>query len=1091
MKTMVGNDMFGPDINSLLGSQAVITLFFDDSIKISNCEIEDGAASIYANGSTNCLFENNLLKDFTICGINCKDSDSIDINQNVLLTALPYGYNEQLYGIRFQNSNDRIHVSNNYLKIEHGIALGAINCDFSENEIWNNAITNSIANTVSFQNVENTYLKFNSIHLMLDEDEDEPYDLMDFSDVSNFNCENTIFQNSTSGDFLTMDPLSAFFDYNDIFLNGGLFSPSYPSFEAWQLAGYGPNSFNVDPLFFTNENLRIQENPALFGQGNGIYPIVKDLESKSREIPPSLGAYRFGVDTIDLELIEIVAPVSCDSLLGLIVNFTNHGPDTLLGAYLFFDINDEVDSFYWTGNLPAGDTIFNLHLSPFIFDGDLAYDISVWTANENWHFDGITSNDTASTTISGSHLKGSFTIGEYYADFLNIQEAVIALKTSGMCGDVTLNFQNGLFPETVIFTDIPGLDTTHLTIQSISETGDNVVVTGRWIFNKIENITVQNMTFAESNPLESWSSFELEDTCANISFLGNKFGYLGITGYGAIVFRASGDFTDINIIGNQILYCTGLFISGNSLGDKTNIVIKDNDLGNRSQGGISLKYCDGLIFENNFNRLISGSNILATFDEISGIVEIKNNDLGRKGLRINNSDGTEVDPFLIYNNIIGSVHFSNVSYIKFNHNTVANMLTTGCLTGILILESGVTDFESYNNIFFLKSCDRFLDFKSALMLEEAANIYWDYNVYYANPVLPYHDDKIGHVLFANPSGSDWNMAQWLENTDYDDNSVWGDPQFISEINLHLNQDNVSPFLSDTLPVEVVDDIDNEVRDLTEPTIGADEFTPHSSNARLVGFDVPTICDSTKHIWALLVNTGTELLTSATLEWEIDGVALPSVIWTGALATLDTVDVYLGDHVVTTGHKIVRAWPTLPNGLTDPFTLFDTSQTELSIKFNGHYTVYGESADFSSLQIAIDSLTRYGICDSVYLNVRSGIYGDNINIGYIKGGSDSSWVVIQSETLDSNDVVYNGPGYTDDYAFEFDSAHYVQLRHITVDRYSPGSFGNISSIGIVNRSSNISICNNRLKSAYGTGPWNGVIHVGNAAVDGRDTEIHHI
>jgi hypothetical protein len=61
----------------------------------------------------------------------------------------------------------------------------------------------------------------------------------------------------------------------------------------------------------------------------------------------------------------------------------------------------------------------------------------------------------------------------------------------------------------------------------------------------------------------------------------------------------------------------------------------------------------------------------------------------------------------------------------------------------------------------------------------------------------------------------------------------------------------------------------------------------------------------------------------------------------------------------------------------------------------------------------------------------------------------------------------------------------------VDRYIAGVFGNISSIGIVYRSSNISICNNRLKSAYGTGPWNGVIHVGNGAVDGRDTEIHHI
>ncbi|NOQ73485.1 MAG: hypothetical protein GQ574_15880 [Crocinitomix sp.] len=1090
LNTLEGNNSFGPDFNALIGSEAVVYISASENITISNCEISDGKASIYVKTSANCLFENNLMKDFTICGINCFNSDSIRINHNELITALPPDYIEQLYGVRYENSNNKMEISNNYIKIEHGIAFGALNCTFSENEIWNNAIVNSIAHTITLDTVENANFKFNSIHLMQDEDDADLYDLIDFTAVSNFNCENTIFKNSTPGDFLSELAISSFFDYNDIFLSGGVFSPSHLTLVDWQADGIGLNSFSTAPLFFSDQNLRIQENVTLFGQANGIYFIGTDLESKFRDIPPSLGAYKIGVDSIDLELIEILAPLSCDSLVGLTVNFTNHGPDTLQNAYLFYDINAEVDSFYWEGNLPAGDTVFNLHLSPFTFDAEVAYDIDVWTANENWHIDMDPSNDTASTSVSGPYLKGTFTVGEYDADYLNVLAAVEALKTSGMCGDVTLNLQNGIYPELITFTDIPGLDTTHLTVQAIEGSPDSVVVLSRWTFNKIENITLQNLTFAEDNPVYFWASIEIEDTCANLSFLDNIFGYDDITGYDAIVFAEDGDFTDINIIGNHILNCDRLFIEGDDIGEKRNIVIKDNDFGSITQGGLTLKYCEDLIFENNFNRRTNGGQIMATFNEITGIVKIINNDLGRKGIILHNADGSEEDRILVNNNIIGQIDFDDVTYINFNHNTIANILTSGCPTSTVILDGIVTNFDGYNNIFFVKECDRILDFGSPDMFEEVAAINWDYNVYYANPILPYHDSRIDYEFFDNPTGADWSLEEWIENTGFDENSVWGDPLFISETNLHLNQDNVYPFLSEITPAEVLDDIDYELRDAVSPVIGADEFLPHPNNAKVVGFNVPTVCDSSKNVWALLVNTGTELLTSATLEWEIADESLPAVAWTGSLATYDTTEVYLGVHIEATNHEIMRAWPTLPNGVVDPFTLFDTSRTEITVKFNGHYTVYGDSADFLNLQSAVDSLERYGICDSVFLNIRSGTYEENIDIGYINGSTDTSWVVIQSEDLDSSLVIMNGEPSSGDFQFGMDSTQYLQIRHLTVLRVSLGGVGNISSIGMRYRSSNIMINNNRFLSAYDTGPYTGIIKISGGSVDYRDSEMNN-
>ncbi|MCD4679519.1 MAG: T9SS type A sorting domain-containing protein, partial [Bacteroidales bacterium] len=76
------------------------------------------------------------------------------------------------------------------------------------------------------------------------------------------------------------------------------------------------------------------------------------------------------------------------------------------------------------------------------------------------------------------------------------------------------------------------------------------------------------------------------------------------------------------------------------------------------------------------------------------------------------------------------------------------------------------------------------------------------------------------------------------------------------------------------------------------------------------------------------NFGLDSLTSATIDWEVDGVSGSSYYWTGNLPK-DGIDgpVTLGNYNFTNGWHNIRAWTTIPNGGIDGFNFNDTLEID--------------------------------------------------------------------------------------------------------------------------------------------------------------------
>ncbi|MBK8553415.1 MAG: hypothetical protein IPL53_21065 [Ignavibacteria bacterium] len=73
-----------------------------------------------------------------------------------------------------------------------------------------------------------------------------------------------------------------------------------------------------------------------------------------------------------------------------------------------------------------------------------------------------------------------------------------------------------------------------------------------------------------------------------------------------------------------------------------------------------------------------------------------------------------------------------------------------------------------------------------------------------------------------------NLSSWQNWTGKDSNSVSADPKFVSNTNLHIDTTQKSPVSNAGIAITgVTTDFDNDIRNLSTPDIGADEFTSTS------------------------------------------------------------------------------------------------------------------------------------------------------------------------------------------------------------------------------------------------------------------------
>lgn len=103
----------------------------------------------------------------------------------------------------------------------------------------------------------------------------------------------------------------------------------------------------------------------------------------------------------------------------------------------------------------------------------------------------------------------------------------------------------------------------------------------------------------------------------------------------------------------------------------------------------------------------------------------------------------------------------------------------------------------------------------------------------------------------------------------------------------------------------------------------------------------------------------------------------------------------------------------------------------SAQLSGYYTIGGESADYSTLDIAIDDLTNLGIEGPVIFGLNPGTY-PGFTLTTISGTAPDSYFTLESATNDSTDVIIEGN-------ISISLTSFVKIRDITVSTNNVRAF----------------------------------------------------
>jgi hypothetical protein len=437
--------------------------------------------------------------------------------------------------------------------------------------------------------------------------------------------------------------------------------------------------------------------------------------------------------------------------------------------------------------------------------------------------------------------------GTYYInadgtkDYLSFTEAVSDLIIHGVKGPVIFNVDDDSYNEQLVIPEILGSSSVNtITFQSTSldsnavqltyapTSSDNYVIS----LSGIENIIFQYLTIY-STGADYARVIEINGS-SNISFNNN---------------RLIGSMEALNGAGDDmaIVYSEG--------GSENSNITFQNNLFNYGSFGIDLvlyDYADGLqVFNNHFidqyrcavelemntapsingNYVYSVSDYnyfkgFALFDCPDDLSIQKNrlilNDVGGgTGINISYCHSDVNNKGLIANNFVSviadnsseGIIIDESSYKMLIHNSV-NVVGNYSYSFAVRIYSYSTYIEMYNNIFANNA------YGYSISLDpDYTVVVSDYNdLYSSGSTLAKYDDDI----------DDLNI--WHTITGLDSNSVSCNPWYISDTNLHvftIDLENKGVYVS-----EVTDDIDGDPRNTSNPDIGADEFTPPSTEIAL-------------------------------------------------------------------------------------------------------------------------------------------------------------------------------------------------------------------------------------------------------------------
>ncbi|NBV14931.1 MAG: hypothetical protein EBS07_12870, partial [Sphingobacteriia bacterium] len=261
------------------------------------------------------------------------------------------------------------------------------------------------------------------------------------------------------------------------------------------------------------------------------------------------------------------------------------------------------------------------------------------------------------------------------------------------------------------------------------------------------------------------------------------------------------------------------------------------------------------------------------------------------------------------------------------------------------------------------------------------------------------------------------------------------------------------------------DIDGFTR-VTPVTIGADEFKPVANDAAVVSIVNNPPCIGVSNFQVTIGNYGTAILTSATINWTVNGVAQTPFSWTGSLAqnavstpiTVGTFNFLFG-----TNYTITSA-TSLPNGVTDGNTLNDQATINTAPALGGTYTI-GSGGNYTTFAAAISALQIYGVCAPTTFQVASGTYFETLIIPQISGANSINTITFESLSGDSTSVNLQG---SSTYVLFLNGADFIRIRKMTLQNVGFGrviDFGNTAQFNRIENCRIIGLNSTVVTTAY--------------------------
>ncbi len=672
-------------------------------------------------------------------------------------------------------------------------------------------------------------------------------------------------------------------------------------------------------------------------------------------------------------------------------------------------------------------------------------------------------------TDSSAQLSGLYTIdpakaasSTNYLDFTNaVSDLVAGSRTDGgtangkgVNGAVVFSVADGTYREQIEIDAITGASVKNtITFQSASKDSTKVNLVYQASISKSGNYTLylngaRHIIFKQLGI--SRDSFGVWGT--TIFYYGNVIEMA----YGA----DSNSFINNSIKGIQSIYANAFYLQECMLlHDSAEYnLIKGNHIvfgGSAIQGyyGVGNNTIDGNICEdqvqfcislNNFRNCTIRNNILRNIQYNKSIALRLSADYGYTEITNNRilSDGGTA---FYYASSGDSVLVAN------------NFITERGLTATAMQVYGGKKFKVFNNSIYYDpdpALYYFIFVYAGPGSQSLALIMTD--VYFKNNILVNTcDSPYAQFMYGSFKESDYNdfyfkglnLAALQKITKMDAHSVFIDPQFISDIDLHAT----NPLLKHKgTALGIYNDFDNNARNNVKPDIGADEFITFSNDAQLLAIDSPSagLCGGNSSFICSVKNAGTDTLKSVKLHYSINGGSVTDYSWTGAIEPGGINSISIGSSSFSAGktYKLL-AYTTDPNGVKDSNTLNDTFRANYAAAMSGDYTVDPLKGDFKTITEAANALHDRGICGTVHVKIADGRYTERVNIKNIAGTSVNDSVFIQSASGDSSKVILDWPldstlseFYTGNYALGIEGVQWITIKQVTISRSGNGYFG---------------------------------------------------